>query len=141
MMWIVRLALNRPYTFVVMSVLILLLGLYSIIRTPVDIFPSIDIPVVTVIYQYNGISAEEMERRIVTVAERTISSYVNDIEHIESQSLKGISLIKIFFHPEAKIEAAVAQLAATTSLLLRIMPPGMTPPNIIRYSASSVPIL
>jgi multidrug efflux pump subunit AcrB len=141
MMWIVRLALNRPYTFVVMSFLILLMGVFSIARTPVDIFPTIDIPVVTVIYQYNGISAEEMERRIVTVAERSISSYVNDIEHIESQSLKGISLVKIFFQPDAKIEAAVAQLAAITATLLRIMPPGMTPPNIIRYSASSVPIL
>ncbi len=141
MMWIVRLALNRPYTFVVMSFLILLMGVFSIIRTPVDIFPSIDIPVVTVIYQYNGISAEEMERRIVTVAERTFSSYVNDIEHMESQSVKGISLIKIFFHPEAKVEAAVAQLAAISATILRIMPPGMTAPNIIRYSASSVPIL
>ena len=141
MMWIVRLALNRPYTFVVMSFLILLMGIFSAIRTPVDIFPNIDIPIVTVIYQYNGISAEEMERRIVTVAERSFSSYVNDIEHIESQSMKGLSLIKIFFHPEAKVEAAVAQLSATSNLLLRIMPPGLTPPNIIRYSASSVPVL
>jgi multidrug efflux pump subunit AcrB len=141
MMWIVRLALNRPYTFLVMSVLILLLGLFSILRTPVDIFPSIDIPVVTVIYQYNGISAEEMERRIVTVAERTFSSFVNDIEHMESQSMKGISLIKIFFHPEAKVEAAVAQLAAISATILRIMPPGMTAPNIIRFSATNVPIL
>jgi len=141
MMWIVRLALNRPYTFVVMSFLILLMGVFSVIRTPVDIFPTIDIPVVTVIYQYNGISAEEMERRIVTVAERTFSSYVNDIEHMESQSLKGIALIKIFFHPEAKVEAAVAQLAAISATILRIMPPGMTAPNIIRYSASNVPIL
>jgi multidrug efflux pump subunit AcrB len=141
MMWIVRLALNRPYTFVVMSFLILLMGIFSVIRTPVDIFPTIDIPVVTVIYQYNGISAEEMERRIVTVAERTFSSYVNDIEHMESQSLKGIALIKIFFQPDAKIESAVAQLAAISATILRIMPPGMTAPNIIRYSASNVPIL
>jgi len=141
MMWIVRLALNRPYTFVVMSFLILLMGVFSVIRTPVDIFPTIDIPVVTVIYQYNGISAEEMERRIVTVAERTFSSYVNDIEHMESQSLKGIALIKIFFQPGAEVEAAVAQLAAISATILRIMPPGMTAPNIIRYSASNVPIL
>jgi multidrug efflux pump subunit AcrB len=141
MMWIVRLALNRPYTFVVMSFLILLMGIFSVMRTPVDIFPTIDIPVVTVIYSYNGISAEEMERRIVTVAERTFSSYVNDIEHMESQSMKGIAIIKIFFHPEAKVEAAVAQLAAISATILRIMPPGMTAPNIIRYSASNVPIL
>src|ERR1700733_11888212 len=129
MMWIVRLALNRPYTFVVMSILIMLLGFFSIFRTAVDIFPNIDIPVVSVIYQYNGISAEEMERRIVTVAERTYSSSINDIEHMESQSMKGIAIIKIFFHPEAKVEAAVAQLAAISATILRIMPPGMTAPN------------
>ncbi|MDB5273974.1 MAG: AcrB/AcrD/AcrF family multidrug efflux protein [Chitinophagaceae bacterium] len=141
MMWIVRLALNRPYTFIVMAMLILLMGIFTIYRTAVDIFPDIDIPVVSVIYQYNGISAEEMERRIVTVAERTFSSSINDIEHIESQSLKGISNIKIFFHPEAKVEAAVAQLAAISATLLRIMPPGMTAPIIIRYSATNVPVL
>ena len=141
MMWIVRLALNRPYTFIVMSILILLLGLFTIFRTAVDIFPTIDIPVVSVIYSYNGISAEEMERRIVTVAERTFSSSVNDIEHIESQSLKGISIIKIYFQPGAKVEAAVAQLAAISQTILRIMPPGMTPPSIIRYSATNVAIL
>jgi multidrug efflux pump subunit AcrB len=141
MMWIVRLALNRPYTFVVMSFLILLMGVFSIIRTPVDIFPNIDIPVVSVIYQYTGISAQEMERRIVTVAERSFSSSINDVEHMESQSLKGISVIKIFFHPEAKVESAVAQLAAISATLLRIMPPGMTAPIIIRYSATNVPIL
>ncbi len=140
-MWIVRLALNRPYTFIVMSILILLLGLFTIFRTAVDIFPTIDIPVVSVIYSYNGISAEEMERRIVTVAERTFSSSVNDIEHIESQSLKGISIIKIYFQPGAKVEAAVAQLAAISQTILRIMPPGMTPPSIIRYSATNVAIL
>ena len=141
MMWIVRLALNRPYTFIVMSMLILLMGVFTIFRTAVDIFPDIDIPIVSVIYQYNGISAEEMERRIVTVAERTYSSSVNDIEHIESQSMKGISVIKIYFQPQAKVEAAVAQLAAISSTILRIMPPGMTPPSIIRYSATNVPIL
>src|ERR1700733_12374808 len=119
MMWIVRLALNRPYTFVVMSILIMLLGVFTIFRTAVDIFPTIDIPVVSVIYSYNGISAEEMERRIVTVAERTFSSSVNDIEHIESQSLKGISIIKIYFQPGAKVEAAVAQLAAISQTILR----------------------
>ncbi len=141
MMWIVRLALNRPYTFIVMAILILLMGIFTIFRTAVDIFPNIDIPVVSVIYSYNGISAEEMERRIVTVAERTFSSSVNDIEHMESQSMKGISIIKIYFQPEAKVEAAVAQLAAISQTILRIMPPGMFPPSIIRYSATNVPIL
>ena len=141
MMWIVRLALNRPYTFMVMALLILLLGIFSVFRTPVDIFPDIDIPVVNVIYQYNGISAEEMERRIVTVAERTFSSSVNDIEHMESQSMKGVSVIKIYFQPGAKVEAAVAQLAAISNTILRIMPPGMTAPSIIRYNATTVPIL
>lgn len=117
------------------------MGLFTIFRTAVDIFPTIDIPVVSVIYSYNGISAEEMERRIVTVAERTFSSSVNDIEHMESQSMKGISIIKIYFQPEAKVEAAVAQLAAISQTILRIMPPGMTPPSIVRYSATNVPIL
>ncbi len=141
MMWIVRLALNRPYTFIVMSILIFVAGVFAILRTAVDIFPVIDIPVVSVIYSYSGISAQEMERRIVTVAERTFSSAVNDIEHIESQSMKGVSVIKIYFQPNAKIEAAVAQLAATSQTILRIMPPGMFPPNIVRYSATNVPIL
>ncbi len=141
MMWIVRLALNRPYTFVVMSLLILLLGVFSIYRTPVDIFPNIDIPIVSVIYTYNGLSADEMEKRVVTVAERTFSSYINDIEHMESQSMKGLAIIRIYFHPQAKVEAAVAQLAAISSTITRILPPGMTPPNIIRYNATSVPII
>jgi len=141
MMWIVRLALNRPYTFIVMSILILLLGIVTIFRTAVDIFPEIDIPVVSVIYTYNGISAEEMERRIVTVAERTFSSSINDIEHMESQSMKGLSIIKIFFQPGAKVEGAVAQLGAISETILKIMPRGIMPPTIIQYSATNVPIL
>jgi len=141
MMWIVRLALNRPYTFIVMSMLILLLGIFTIFRTAVDIFPEIDIPVVSVIYTYNGISAEEMERRIVTIAELNFSSSVNDIEHMESQSMKGISIIKLYFQPGAKIEAAVAQLSAVSETILYMMPPGMMPPSILRYSATNVPIL
>jgi CzcA family heavy metal efflux pump len=140
-MWIVRLALNRPYTFVVMALMIIILGAFAIIRMAVDIFPTINIPVVSVIWSYNGISPEEMEKRIVTVSERAFTTTVNDIEHIESQSYRGVSVIKVFFHPGAEIEAAVAQLTAICQGLLRIMPPGTTSPLILRYSASNVPIL
>ena len=140
-MWIVRLALRRPYTFVVMAFLILLGGLFTIIRTPVDIFPEFNIPIISVIWTYNGISAEEMERRMVTINERAYTSTVNDIEHIESTSLKGVSIIKVFFQPGAKIEAATAQLTAITQSMLRIMPPGTTPPFIVKYNATNVPIM
>ena len=140
-MWIFRLALRRPYTFVVMSVLILVLGIVSIATMSIDIFPTIDIPVVTVIWQYNGTSPDEMEKRFTTVSERSMTTTVNDIEHIESQSVNGISIIKIFFQPGAKIESAVAQIAAGSQAILRIMPPGTQAPFILRYSASNVPIL
>lgn len=140
-MWIVSLALRRPYTFVVMALLMLLLGVLSIDRMSKDIFPEINIPVVTVIWTYPGMSPDEMEKRIVTICERACTTTVNDIEHIESQSLNGVSSIKIFFQPNAKIEAAVAQVTAISQTLLRIMPPGITPPLIIRYSASNVPVL
>jgi multidrug efflux pump subunit AcrB len=140
-MWIVRLALRRPYTFIVMAVLIFILGVLTILRTPIDIFPAINIPVVSVIWQYSGLSPTEMEGRVMTISERAMTTTVNGIEHIESQSLNGIGLIRVFFQPEAKIEAAVAEVTAINQTLLRIMPPGMTPPFIIRYSASNVPIL
>jgi multidrug efflux pump subunit AcrB len=140
-MWIVRLALNRPYTFVVIALMIILLGIVAIFRMAVDIFPPINIPVVSVIWSYGGISPEEMEKRIVTVSERAFTTTVNDIEHIESQSYRGVSVIKVFFHPDAEIEAAVSQLTAICQGLLRIMPPGTTSPLILRYSASNVPIL
>ncbi|HQR36611.1 MAG TPA: efflux RND transporter permease subunit [Blastocatellia bacterium] len=140
-MWIVRLALRRPYTFVVAALLIAILGGVTIRRMSTDIFPEIDIPVVSVIWTYNGVSAEEMEKRIVTPSERGMTTTVNDIEHIESQSLNGISVIKVFFHPGAKIEAAVAQISAMSQSILRIMPPGMTAPFIVRYNVSNVPIL
>jgi multidrug efflux pump subunit AcrB len=130
-MWIVRLALRRPYTIVVMALLILIMGVVTIQRTPTDVFPVIDIPVVSVIWSYNGIS----------ISERAATTTVNDIEHIESQSLPGVSVIKFYFQPGAKVEAAVAQLTSITQTLLRALPPGITPPLIIRYSASSVPIL
>jgi multidrug efflux pump subunit AcrB len=140
-MWIVRLALRRPYTFTVMALLIVILGLVSVRRMAKDIFPSIDIPVVSVLWSYNGLSPEEMEKRIVTISERSMTTTVNDIEHIESQSLNGIGVIKVFFQPGASVDAAVAQVTAINQTIVRVMPPGTTPPLVIRYSASNVPIL
>ncbi|HEY6728987.1 MAG TPA: efflux RND transporter permease subunit [Polyangiaceae bacterium] len=140
-MWLVRIALKRPYTFIVMSLLIVITGVMSIVRMPTDIFPDIDIPVISVVWNYNGLSAEEMEQRIVTNYERFLTTTVNDIEHVESQALPGIAVIKIFFQPGARIEAATAQVTAVSQSAVRQMPPGATPPLIIRYSASNVPIL
>ena len=141
MMWLVRLALKRPYTFVVMAMLIVILGGVTILRMPTDIFPDIDIPVISVVWNYGGLSPEEMEKRVVNSYERALTTTVNDIEHIESQSLTGVSIIKIFFQPGAKIEAATAQVTAISQTIVRQMPPGSAPPFIIRYSASNVPIL
>ena len=140
-MWIVRLALGRPYTFVVMAILIAILGGTAITTMPVDIFPYIDIPIVSVLWVYNGLSPEEMEKRVVTNFERSITSNVNDIEHIESQAYNGYAVIRIFFHPNVKIDMAVAQTTATMQTSLRQMPPGMFPANILKYDAASVPIL
>ena len=140
-MWIVQLALRRPYTFVVMSLLIAILGVLSIETMSTDIFPTIDIPVVSVIWTYSGTSPDEMEKRFTTVSERGMTTAVNDIEHIESQSISGISIIKVFFQPGAKIEAGVAQITAVSQTILRTMPTGTTPPFILQYSASNVPIL
>lgn len=139
-MWRVRIALKRPYTFVVMAMLIAM-GPLSIVRMPTDIFPDIDIPVISVIWNYTGLSPEEMERRIVTNYERILTTTVNDIEHVESQSLTGIAVVKIYFPPGARIEAATAQVTAVSQSVLKQMPPGATAPFIIRYSASNVPIL
>jgi len=141
MMWIVRLALRRPYTFAVFAFLILLLGVFSINSMPTDIFPNIDIPVVTVVWQYTGLSAQEMSTRIVFNSERGMTTTVNDIEHIESQSLNGIAIIKIFFQPHVNIGSAVAQVTSISQVQLRQLPPGTTPPFIIQYNASSVPVL
>jgi multidrug efflux pump subunit AcrB len=140
-MWIVRLALRRPYTFTVVAILVVLLGIVTIARMATDIFPNINIPVVSVIWSYSGVAPEEMEKRFVTVCERAMTTTVNDIEHIESQSYNGVSVIKVFFHEGAKVEAGVAQITSICQTLLRIMPPGTTPPLIIQYSASNVPIL
>jgi multidrug efflux pump subunit AcrB len=141
MMWIVRLALRRPYTFAVFAFLILILGAFSIVTMPTDIFPNIDIPVVTVVWNYTGLSAQEMSTRIVFNNERGMTTTVNDIEHIESQSLNGIAVIKIFFQPHVNIGNAVAQVTSICQVQLRQLPPGTTPPFIIQYNASSVPVL
>ncbi len=140
-MWIVRLALRRPYTFVVFALLILILGVYSILSMPTDIFPDIDIPVVTVVWHYTGLSAEEMANRIVSPSERGMTTTVNDVEHIESQSLDGVGIIKIFFQPHVDIGSAVAEVTAISQVQLRSLPPGSLPPFIIQYDASSVPVL
>ena len=140
-MWIVRLALRRTYTFVVMALLIAVVGGVSIYRMSTDIFPEINIPVVSVVWQYTGMPADEIETRVVLPNERVLTTAVNDIEHIESQSLFGVGVIRIYFQPGAKIEAAVAQVTATSQAMLKIMPPGINPPYIVQYSATSVPIV
>ena len=140
-MWIVALALRRPYTFTVMAIMIVLLGVVTIMRMSTDIFPNIDIPVVSVIWTYPGVAPEEMANRYCTLCERAMTTTVNDIEHIESQSYNGVAVIKVFFHEGAKVEAGVAQVTAICQTLLKQMPPGTTPPLILQYSASNVPIL
>ncbi|MGC3970914.1 MAG: efflux RND transporter permease subunit [Pirellulales bacterium] len=140
-MWIVRLALRRPYTFVVTSMLIAIVGIVSIVRMPTDIFPEIDIPVVAVIWTYTGISSEEMETRIVGNFERVLVSTVTDIEHIESQSLNGIAVVKIFLQEGTDIDGVIPQVVATSQQVLRAMPPGVFPPLVMRYNAANVPIV
>jgi len=140
-MWIVRLALNRPYTFVVMALAIMLMTPVTILRTPTDIFPAIDIPVISLIYTFAGLSPEDMEHRVTANVERGVTTLVNDVEHIESQSLPGISVIKVYFQPTADVQAALAQTTAIAQAGLKQLPPGMTPPLIVVYSASTVPVL
>jgi len=140
-MWIVRLALRRPYTFVVVALLVLILGAFTIFTTPTDIFPDINIPVISVIFNYSGMSPADMESHIISGFERTLTTTVNDIEHTESQSLFGIATVKIYFQPNAKIETAIAQVSAICQTAIRSMPPGTQPPLVIQYSASNVPIL
>jgi len=139
-MWIVRLALRRPYTVAVMCVLILVMGILSLTRMVVDIFPAIDIPVVAVIWNYPWLSAQDMERRVGLSSERGLSTTVNNIERIESESIPGIGMLKLYFQPGVEIGAAMAQINALTSTILRIAPPGMTPPTIIQFNASNVPV-
>lgn len=140
-MWIVRLALRRPYTFVVVSILIVILGGLAIVRTPTDIFPNIDIPVVSIIWNYNGLTPDDMSDRIVSVTERALTTTVDNIEHVESQSLYGVAVVKVFLQPTANIQQGIAQITAISQTQLRQLPAGTTPPLILAYSASSVPVL
>ena len=140
-MWIVQLALRRPYTFIVLALIIILLTPLVILRTPVDIFPDIDIPVISVIWNYNGLSPQEMADRIVSNSERGVTITVNDIEHIESTSLSGVAVIKIFFRPGANIQTALSQVTAINQTVVRGLPPGTTPPLVVTYTASSIPVI
>jgi multidrug efflux pump subunit AcrB len=140
-MWIVRLALSRPYTFIVMALVIVLLTPLVLQQTPTDIFPEINIPVIALVWTYTGLQPQEMEQRITSSVERGVTVLVNDVEHIESQSLNGIAIVKIFFHPGANVQTALAQTTAISQTFLRFLPPGTTPPLVIIYSASTVPVL
>jgi multidrug efflux pump subunit AcrB len=140
-MWIVTLALRRPYTFIVGALLVVLFGVLSALRMPTDILPELNIPVVSVIWSYSGLPPEEMERRFGTPFERSLTTTLTGIEHIESQSMAGITVVKVFFQPDASVESAVSQIAAQSQTILRIMPPGASAPLIIRYNAANVPVL
>ncbi|MGA9848831.1 MAG: efflux RND transporter permease subunit [Roseiarcus sp.] len=141
MLAIVRIALRKPYTFVVMAMLIVIFGVTAAIRTPTDIFPNIGIPVVAVVWTYNGLPPDDMSGRVIYYYERTLSAQVNDIEHIESQSLAGYGVVKVFFQPNVNINAALAQITAASQTVLKLLPPGITPPYVLSFNASSVPIL
>jgi len=141
MIALVRIALSRPYTFVVLALLILILGPLAALRTPTDIFPDIRIPVVSVVWQYTGLAPDGMAGRITTQFQRALTTTVNDIEHIEATSYSGVGVIKVFFQPYADIRTANAQVTAISQTLIKAMPPGATPPLILNYSAATVPIL
>jgi multidrug efflux pump subunit AcrB len=141
MIGLVRIALARPLTFVVMALLILIFGGLAAFRTPVDIFPNIRVPVIAIAWTYGGLSPEDMAGRIITPYERALGSSVNDVEHIESQSLQGMGIVKIFFQPGADIPTATAQVTSVSQTMLRQLPPGITPPLILNYNAATVPIL
>ncbi|MDE2449326.1 MAG: efflux RND transporter permease subunit [Gammaproteobacteria bacterium] len=140
-MWIVRVALRRPYTFIVVAILVLILGTLSILSMPTDIFPNINIPVLSIIWTYSGLPADDMANRITTPFERAMTTDIDGIEHIESQSLNGVAVVKVFFHPGTDINRAMAEAAANAQSILKILPPGILPPQILAYSASTVPVL
>ena len=140
-MWIVRVALNRPYTFIVLALLILILSPIVILRTPTDIFPEINIPVIAVVWNFTGMSAEEMEGRMTSVYERVLTTLVNNVEHIESMTVNGLAVVKVYLQPSASVDAATAQVTGASQTILRQMPPGVVPPLVLTYNASSVPIL
>jgi multidrug efflux pump subunit AcrB len=141
MIWIVQVALRRPYTFIVLALLIMIFGVLSAFKTPTDIFPNINIPVISVVWTYTGLPPDDMSGRVVYYYERTLSAQVNDIEHIESQSLPGYGVVKVFFQKNVNINAALAQVTAASQTVLKLLPPGITPPYVLSYNASSVPIL
>ena len=140
-MWIVRIALQRPYTFIVMALLIVLATPLVLLRIATDVLPEINIPVISVIWTYTGMSAQEMAQRVTGPNERLLATTVNDVEHFESQSYAGIAIIKLFLQPKASVEAALAQIASTEGGALRQLPPGITPPLVIRYTASAIPVV
>src|SRR5580704_8115300 len=137
--WIVLTALRRPYTFVVLSLLIAIFGVLAALRTPTDIFPNINVPVVSVVWTYNGLLPNDMSGRVTYYYERTLSAQVADIEHIESQSLNGYGVVKIFFQKGVNIRAALAQVTAASQTVLKLLPPGITPPYVLSYNAATVP--
>src|SRR5580704_19768729 len=139
--WIVKLALDRPYTFIILALLILIMSPVTIMRTPTDIFPNINIPVIAVAWQYTGLNPEEVEGRLTTPFEKVVTTLVDNIQHIESTTYNGQSVIKIFLQPGASLDTANAQVTAMSQFMLRQLPPGTLPPQIINFSASSVPIL
>ena len=141
MLAIVRIALNKPYTFVVMAMLIVIFGVTAAIKTPTDIFPNIGIPVVAVVWTYDGLPADDMSKRVIYYYERILSSQVNNIEHIESQSLPRYGIVKVFFQPGVNINGALAQMTAASQTVLKYLPPGITPPFVLSFNASSVPVI
>src|SRR5580698_10354085 len=141
MLALVRIALSRPYTFVVLAIFILIIGVLSALGTPTDIFPDIRIPVISVVWQYTGLPPDQMAGRITSPYERVLTTTVNDVEHIEAKSINGFGIIKIFFQPTVNIATANAQVTAISQNLLKQLPPGSTPPLILNYNASTVPIL
>src|SRR5471032_957853 len=140
-MWIVSIALRRPYTFLMLALLIVLMGIYSILRTATDIFPNINIPITAVVWQYNGLQPEEIANRVVLFWERVAQTIGTDIVHTEWQSVSGTAVVEYFFQPSAKEELAVSQITGPSPTLLRFAPPGTTPPLLLGYNASTVPIL
>ncbi len=139
-MWIVNLAPRRPYTFIVLAIFILIAGVLSILSTPKDIFPSINIPVISVIWNFTGMAPEEVEQHITSPYERVLTTTVDNIEHIESESLYGIGIVKIFLQPNASVPAGIAQVTSVSQAVLKQLPPSITPPLVLSYSATNVPV-
>ena len=140
-MWIVRFALQRPYTFVIVAVLIAIFGVSAILMTPTDILPDIDIPIVSVIWSYSGMDADDMSKRIVGVFERALPTSVNNIQYTESQSYSGVGVVKVHFQPGVQVDLAIAQVTALAQSIVHLMPSGIMPPYVLKYDASSVPIV